>query len=79
MEPLSNLLIPSEICGIESAEKAAKTHKPDTSSINIAADECWKMIAVAAYHKVERREFAPGGELQDWDEAEKEVDKLLYE
>ena len=36
------------------------------------------MIAVAAYHKAEKREFAPGGELQDWADAEKEVDKLIY-
>ncbi len=36
------------------------------------------MIAVAAYHKAEKRGFAPGGDMQDWDEAEKEVDKLIY-
>jgi hypothetical protein len=35
------------------------------------------MIAVAAYHKAENRGFAPGGELQDWAEAEKEIDELL--
>ena len=57
---------------------ATKTSKPDTSSINIALEERWKMIAIAAYHKAEKRGFAPGGELQDWDEAEKEVDKLIY-
>ena len=36
------------------------------------------MIAIAAYHKAEKRGFASGNELQDWDEAEKEVDKLIY-
>ena len=36
------------------------------------------MIAVAAYHKAEKRGFAAGGDMQDWDEAEKEVDKLIY-
>ena len=36
------------------------------------------MIAVAAYHKAEKRGFAAGGDVQDWDEAEKEVDKLIY-
>jgi hypothetical protein len=35
------------------------------------------MIAIAAYHKSEQRGFAPGGESQDWAEAEKEVDELL--
>jgi len=60
------------------AKKATKTSKTDTSSINIAPEERWKMIAIAAYHKAEKREFAPGGELQDWADAEKEVDKLIY-
>ena len=36
------------------------------------------MIAVAAYHKAEKRGFTAGGDMQDWDEAEKEVDKLIY-
>jgi hypothetical protein len=35
------------------------------------------MIAVAAYHKAEKRGFAPGGAENDWFEAEKEVDALL--
>jgi hypothetical protein len=35
------------------------------------------MIAIAAYHKAENRGFAPGGELQDWAEAEQEIDELL--
>jgi len=60
------------------AKKATNTSKADTSSISIAPEERWKMIAVAAYHKAEKRGFAPGGELQDWAEAEKEVDKLIY-
>ncbi len=35
------------------------------------------MIAESAYLRAERRGFAPGGEMQDWCEAEKEVDALL--
>jgi len=31
-------------------------------------------IAEAAYWRAEQRGFAPGGELEDWLEAEKEVD-----
>ena len=53
------------------AKKSTTTSKPQTS------DERWKMIAIAAYHKAEQRGFAPGSELQDWAEAEKEVDELL--
>ena len=57
--------------------KSTITTKPHTASINITSEERWKMIAVAAYHKAEQRGFAPGGELQDWAEAEHEVDELL--
>jgi len=35
------------------------------------------MIAIAACHKAEKRGFAPGSELQDWADAEKEIDELL--
>ena len=35
------------------------------------------MIAEAAYYHAEKRGFAPGGELQDWLEAESEVTALL--
>jgi len=31
-------------------------------------------IAVRAYHKAQRRGFAPGGELGDWLAAEQEID-----
>jgi hypothetical protein len=35
------------------------------------------MIAEAAYLRAERRGFAPGGEVEDWLAAEREVDALL--
>ena len=59
------------------AKKPTKSTKSQTSSINITSEERWKMIAIAAYHKAEKRGFAPGHELQDWAEAEQEVDELL--
>jgi len=59
------------------ARKSATSSKSQASSIHISSEERWKMIAIAAYHKAENRGFAPGGELQDWAEAEQEVDKLL--
>ena len=59
------------------AKKSTITAKPQSSSIQISSEERWKMIAVAAYHKAENRGFAPGGELQDWTEAEQEVDELI--
>ena len=33
----------------------------------------WLMIAEAAYYCAEKRGFAPGGELQDWLEAEAQL------
>lgn len=35
------------------------------------------MIREAAYYKAEKRDFAPGFEAQDWDEATREVDEQL--
>ena len=32
-------------------------------------------IAIAAYYRAERRGFAPGHEVEDWLEAEREVDR----
>ena len=58
-------------------KKTTKTSGTDASLLKISPEERWKMIAVAAYHKAEKRGFAPGSELQDWAEAEQEVDELL--
>jgi hypothetical protein len=35
------------------------------------------LIAEAAYQRAQRRDFAPGHELEDWLEAEAEVDRKL--
>lgn len=35
------------------------------------------MIREAAYYKAEKRQFAPGHELEDWAEAEREIDELI--
>jgi hypothetical protein len=32
-----------------------------------------RQIAIAAYYRAQRRGFAPGGELEDWLEAEREL------
>ena len=48
------------------------------SSLDITPEERWKMVAVAAYHKAEQRGFATGHELEDWTEAEKEIDAFLH-
>jgi len=43
----------------------------------VAPQERRHRIAEAAYLRAEHRGFLPGCELQDWLEAEAEVDKLL--
>jgi hypothetical protein len=42
----------------------------------ISAQERQMLIARVAYFRAEKRGFAPGGELQDWVEAEAEVLRL---
>jgi hypothetical protein len=43
------------------------------SSPALSAQERERRVAQAAYFRAEKRGFAPGGELQDWVEAEAEV------
>lgn len=59
-------------------KKSTKPTKPDTSLIESSPEERLKVIAVAAYHKAEKRGFDQGGEFQDWIEAEQEIDALLF-
>jgi hypothetical protein len=42
------------------------------STVAAAPEYYQAMIAVAAYYKAERRGFAPGHEVMDWLEAERE-------
>lgn len=61
-------------------KKAALTSKikrASTGTIDISAEERWRMIAVTAYLKAEARDFSPGHETEDWLQAEKEVDALI--
>jgi hypothetical protein len=61
----------------KAATKKAASKPAKPSKLDITPEERWKMIAIAAYHKAEKRGFVPGNELQDWAEAEKEISKLL--
>ena len=35
------------------------------------------MVAIAAYYIAEHRGFAPGGEHEDWQLAERQIDRML--
>lgn len=56
------------------AERAGEQDAPKKAVTPEARDE---MIAVLAYYRAERRTFAPGQELEDWLDAEREVDRQL--
>ena len=46
-----------------------------TASVSTEMKAAW--VAEAAYFRAERRNFAPGFEMEDWYEAEREVEELL--
>jgi hypothetical protein len=47
------------------------------SLANVSAEERLHMIHEAAYYRAEKRRFMPGHEVEDWAEAEREIDELL--
>lgn len=61
--------------GIES--KSGQARAGEAGAIPVASRE--EKIAIIAYYKAERRGFANSGELDDWLEAEREVDRLAGE
>ncbi|MGE5319663.1 MAG: DUF2934 domain-containing protein [Hyphomicrobiaceae bacterium] len=72
------------------ARKAATTKPEDTTTTPAAArrikkpaapshQERQRWIAIAAYHRAEKRGFAPGYEMQDWLDAEAEISDLIGE
>lgn len=44
-----------------------------------APEERERMIAEAAFFRAERRGFVPSGELEDWLQAEREIERLVAE
>lgn len=47
------------------------------SIANVSDEERYHMIREAAYYRAEKRQFAPGHEIEDWADAEREIDALL--
>lgn len=46
----------------------------DGSEVLTPKEDRCRMIAEAAYYRAEARSFAPGHEIEDWLQAEKDVD-----
>ena len=61
----------------KAAARKAAAPNPSTSPVRVSAEERWRMVATAAYHRAEKRGFAPGHEVEDWLAAEKDIDDVL--
>ncbi|HZP85743.1 MAG TPA: DUF2934 domain-containing protein [Burkholderiales bacterium] len=59
------------------AAEQSDSNTPGESALGGTNSERREMIAVAAYFLAERRGFAPGGDVEDWIAAEREIEALL--
>jgi hypothetical protein len=60
-----------------SATRATRRTSDDVRHPSVSAEERERMIAVKAYYCAEHRGFTPSHELEDWCEAEAEIDRQL--
>lgn len=59
------------------AKPAASRASKAKSLKNVTPEQRYRMICDAAYFKAEKRNFAPENEVQDWLDAEAEINRLL--
>lgn len=64
-------------CCYDASESDQEVGCCDKSSVSSEQRDC--MIAEAAYFRAEKRGFAEGDLVQDWLEAEREIDCMLNE
>jgi hypothetical protein len=69
----------AETLGIEPGNFHIDTSSLPLASSGVTNEERRQLIAEAAYFRAERRSFTPGYELEDWLNAEAEVDIRLIE
>ncbi|MBN1571310.1 MAG: DUF2934 domain-containing protein [Acidobacteria bacterium] len=50
-----------------------------TISLEVTGEERHQLISQAAYFRAEQRSFEPGHELEDWLEAEAEIERRMSE
>lgn len=59
---------------------SAKVARLDVKkAASVSAEQRRNYVEMAAYYIAERRGFAPGNPLEDWIQAEAEIDRLLAE
>ncbi len=68
---------PAKPATVAAAPKVRKRRTVAAAVATVSAEQRRGMIATSAYLRAQRRGFAPGGEAQDWLQAEQEVDALL--
>lgn len=56
---------------------AAAKPKAGKSKLGVTQEQRYMMICEAAYYRAERRGFSPENEIQDWLDAEAEINRLL--
>ncbi|OYY94138.1 MAG: hypothetical protein B7Y41_07355 [Hydrogenophilales bacterium 28-61-23] len=61
----------------EPKKKASATRKSVSKPAAPSLEERQRWIATAAFHRAEKRGFAPGYEEQDWFDAEAEIDEMI--
>jgi hypothetical protein len=67
--------VPTAKASRTAAKRAAKAIKQPSGKDPPASDEeRWRLTAIAAYYRAEARGFAPGGELEDWLAAERDIE-----
>ncbi len=54
-----------------------RSAEPQTARVKTAPEQRQQLIAQAAYFIAERRGFAPGNELEDWLQAEAEIEAWM--
>lgn len=62
---------------LRSGLRQLKRPRRRTALVELLPEDRTQKIAINAYYKAKDRGFAPGYELQDWLEAEREVDAAL--
>ena len=73
----------AKVTGSDATKKSAApkaSKKPpagNTTIVTLNPEEHYRMIAIAAYYRAEKRGFIGGDPAQDWVHAEAEVERLI--
>jgi hypothetical protein len=65
---------PTRTTASTKAATRKRSAEPQTASAKMVPEQRRELIAQAAYFIAERRGFAPGSELEDWLQAEAEIE-----